>query len=304
MPTFNGEDYIDQQLQSLVDQRNVRIDLFVLDDCSSDNTLSIADRYKKQLRLNVLVNSSNSGGTGLNILKNLSEHHSAIDPDDYDYFALCDQDDVWLPNKLNKAIEKMENRGCSLYCSNLLMWDGDTNEFIGEIVKSYPQKKFDYLFEGGSAGCTYVFTGEMLSLVRRRISAVPFDTLPRVSHDWWIYFIARTEGVGVYIDDNSYIKYRIHGSSQYGGLSVLSVRSIRDRLKWVREGFYLTQAKNSLYLVDKNSIEHSIYTKYIESRYGRLCVLLRYNFQLMRTKRKFLGFCVLSLFLVGVSKDH
>ena len=97
MTTYNGQDFIREQLDSLLAQVGVSIHVYVFDDASTDGTISILRAYANRYPglFTIFESATNSGGTGLNIIRN-----AARLPRGHDYVALADQDDVWLPGKL------------------------------------------------------------------------------------------------------------------------------------------------------------------------------------------------------------
>lgn len=296
LTTFNGERYLSEQLKSLILQEGVNIDVFVYDDKSNDKTLQIVNKFREELNISIHVNIVNSGGTGKNILVALRDF-DFLSVSKYQFFALCDQDDIWEKNKIIRAVKKLENSKADLYCSNLSMWN-PKDGIIGTIKKTYPQKEFDYLFEGGSAGCTYVMSSKFVADLQKKLKEFPIEKKKRVSHDWLLYFLARIGNFNVVIDDNSNILYRIHDESQYGHLSKISLSSLRKRIALIRDGFYIEQISNNLQFIEPDSIEYKIYDSYTKSISSRIYILLFYNFSLMRKKTKFLVFFFLSIFFV------
>ena len=80
----------------------------------------------------------------------------------------------------------------------------------GLLRKDYPQTQYDYLFDGGSAGCTYVFTIDYARRPVEELEVIEYKGWPFLSHDWLIYFYARGNDDLAYFDSNSYMLYRIH----------------------------------------------------------------------------------------------
>ena len=123
MTTYNGHEFLRDQIDSLLAQVGVSIHIYIFDDASTDETIPILRSYaNRHLGLfTIFENAKNSGGTGVNIIRNagrIPRHH--------DYVALADQDDVWMPGKLKRAIEALHESQADLYFSNLLAWDGNS----------------------------------------------------------------------------------------------------------------------------------------------------------------------------------
>ena len=146
LASYNGEKYIREQINSILNQKNVNIKIHVFDDASKDKTGQIVEK-----RDNVILNERKigSGSAAINFLEALLELNFKHELIKYDYIAFSDQDDIWLENKLSRSIQFLK-QGFELYGSNLNIYkDGKfTNEMV---VKSQKQKKYDFLFEGGSA---------------------------------------------------------------------------------------------------------------------------------------------------------
>nr|WP_303104047.1 glycosyltransferase [Megamonas funiformis] len=150
MSTYNGENYLEEQIESLRKQKDVDIKILVRDDGSKDNTVKILEKYKKEGILDFY--KGNNVGYAKSFLHLLTNNIEA------DYYAFCDQDDVWLPDKLIKAIEKInENEKPSLYASALKRVD-ENLKFLG--IQSFKNLKLTLGAEFTRhrlAGCTFVF---------------------------------------------------------------------------------------------------------------------------------------------------
>ena len=110
--TYNGERFLEEQIASIIAQKGVEVDILVRDDGSSDMTCSLLERWQKEGKLK-WYKGENLGfaRSFMNLLKTASG---------YDYYAFCDQDDIWLEDKLQRAVaalEKIEDK-VKLYCSN------------------------------------------------------------------------------------------------------------------------------------------------------------------------------------------
>jgi len=293
MAAYNGEKYIREQIHSVLSQVDVDLQLKVFDDQSNDNTIiEINSVYDP--RIEIFQNEVNTGSAASNfILALLQIGNETLKA--FDYISFADQDDIWFDTKLKSAIDELSRNDAALYASNLICWNSiDEQKII--LKKSHEQKKFDYLFEGGSAGCTYVFT---VQLALDFVSAIPRIDLKGwkyLSHDWLLYFYARLNSYKVYIDQNSYILYRIHDSNVHGQLNTLSLFALKGRLKLINEGWYFKQAEGFKSLLSPNSDEYRIYKWYSKNYFTRLYVILRYNFSLIRSPKKAFIFFMISLF--------
>lgn len=289
LATYNGEKYIQEQIDSILAQTNVLVSIAVCDDGSKDRTLEIIS--SKFPEISVSRNIPGTGSAAKNFLKMVSN----LDfEEDFDFVAFADQDDVWLQEKMSFALNLLEQNNADLYCSNLTKWDTSNGNF-SELKKDFPQKKFDFLFEGGSAGCTYVFSKRFAKDLQVLLSNLDSSNWKGFSHDWLVYFFARSRKYKVVIDGNSYIHYRLHEENVHGHLNKLSFNTIKEKSSEVFNGYYQNHIKNFIKYVDKNSDEYTIYSQFLKGYFSRNKVIWKYNTELMRDKKKFLIFAILNI---------
>ncbi|KAA0126162.1 glycosyltransferase [Chryseobacterium sp. SN22] len=286
---YNGEKYIEEQINTILKQQGIVPDIILSDDGSKDKTLEIVKEKYPYIKV-----SQNIPGTG-SAAKNFLKMVSGLDFNEhFEYVSFADQDDVWMPEKMIKAIELLEENHAELYCSNLTKWDTSDNSY-NELKKDFPQKKFDFLFEGGSAGCTYVFTRKFAKDLQNFLKNVDSTNWKGFSHDWLVYFFARSRNCKVVIDKNSYIHYRLHQENVHGHLNKLSWNTVKEKSSEVFNGYYQNHIKNYIQHLDKSSEAYAIYQQFLKGYFSRNRVILKYNTQLMRDKKKFLIFAVLNL---------
>lgn len=295
MPTFNGEAFIAEQLDSLLNQQGVELHVYAFDDGSTDKTVSILEDYARTNPgvFSIFSGGENSGGTGLNIFQNIGQV-----PNTDDYVAFADQDDVWMPDKLIRAIKVMAAQEAGLYFSNLLSWDGDAT-ILGVVKKDAPLNTRDHLFGGGSAGCTYVMTRGFFQHLVEIIGQTDLGGVKRISHDWIIYFVARHYGFDVAASSDALIKYRIHQNSQYGAMSLGGIGAVLRKVGMLRDGFMKAQVVNALKFCREGSEDQAILLAYQRGWISRLSVLLRYNFTLTRKKSRFFLLLLTSVLSIG-----
>ncbi|MCJ1805911.1 glycosyltransferase [Flavobacterium covae] len=295
LASYNGEKYIEQQVKSIIQQKDVRIDLKIYDDNSKDGTKIIGERLKSiNDNITFVQNLKNSGSAAVNFLNALSKNKPYLN--NYDFVAFSDQDDVWHEEKLVIATKKLIKEDKSLYCSNLYLWNEKT--FKKSILrKDYSQTTFDFLFEGGSAGCTYVFSKKLAKIVIDEYEKIDVKSWRGFSHDWFVYFIARSNNLGVYIDSNSYIDYRIHTDNVHGHLNKINLNSLLKRFKMVNDGWYHNHARNYIKLLDNSKNEElNIYKEFLDNYFSRNLMIIIKNFSLIRDKKKFFVFLLFNLF--------
>lgn len=234
LATYNGEWYLSSQIASIRCQMGISVDIYIRDDCSSDNTLNKLNNFASDESIAIIATDRSTGSPAGNFFKLLS----SVDISEYDYVAFSDQDDVWFPEKLLSAVSSITESNADAYSSDLIAFDNDgrTAWYLG---KSNQQKKFDYLFQGASAGCTYVLTRKAAKLVREVLGEYARDFPPKHSHDWLIYAICRSYGLKWFHDPRAFIAYRQHAVNAFGAMP--GIRGLLQRLRLSRSGWYREQ---------------------------------------------------------------
>lgn len=230
MSIYNGEKYLSTQLESLVLQQGVQVSLTVRDDASFDRSCQIVEEFGKRLPV-TLIRGENAGvaRSFLELVHQVAE--------DADYYAFCDQDDYWLPEKLLKAVEKIEADGYeeskpTLYYSNVKRVGPDLEEIEDPFKKNYHTETFPAVILLTEApGCTMVFNRALLILLK---SYMP-EYLPM--HDSWALRVCAAVGGRVIYDDASYIHYRQHEKNEVGGLEKMKYRPLTLFMYRVRKLF-------------------------------------------------------------------
>jgi rhamnosyltransferase len=207
LASYNGEKFIKEQLNSLLDQKNINIHLYISDDLSTDNTPDIILDYKNKYKNVTLINNKNRLGPAKNFYHILNN----IDLDLYDYFALSDQDDIWPKYKIYNAISMMECMNLDGYSSDFLALQ--ENKYIKYIKKSYKQKKYDYFFETPGPGCSFVLNKKLALFIKKFIKKYRCD-FPY--HDWLFYALARHNNFKWNIDPSPNLLYRQHQNNFIG----------------------------------------------------------------------------------------
>lgn len=229
MSTYNGVDYLPQQIESILGQEGVRPVLVVRDDGSTDGTVALLERRERAGEL-TLVRGENLGVVG-SFLAGM-----AAVPDDVDYVALSDQDDVWYPGKLARAVGLL-GRGDDptprLYCSEYVFCSEDLEPVSKSRLNAIGVGFAQMLYETRVSGNTCVMNRALLELA---VAAGPEGVY---SHDWWLGLLATAVGELVF-DDEATLSYRRLESSVSptgtGPLRLLSyrVRKFLDRKELAR----------------------------------------------------------------------
>lgn len=205
MSTYNGGRFLKEQIESILRQEEVKVELVIRDDCSTDNTReilsSVANNYPN---VRVILGKENFGACK-SFLYLISRYS------DSDYTALADQDDVWDSDKLKIAIEKISSSQIPvLYHSNLRIID-ESGVYIRDSHRSEQVEKtrFSFLCEPLPTGCTIVYNRLLGSIVQ--------NTEPSSfsMHDTWLYCVCSLFGKVVY-DFIPHMSYRQHSSNVIG----------------------------------------------------------------------------------------
>lgn len=201
LSTYNGEKYLPELLDSVMAQKDVLIDVLARDDGSKDKTVEI---LKKNDRVQVYT------GENLKPAKSFLDLILKADAS-YDYYALCDQDDVWKADKVISAIEHIKDSNKpTLYSSAVEVVDRDLNF----IRKSFTDNSFkDPLYDiltYGTPGCTFVFNKALMQKLKE------YKPTTISMHDSWISFVCLAVNGLFYSDHEAYILYRQHDANVLG----------------------------------------------------------------------------------------
>jgi rhamnosyltransferase len=148
----------------------------------------------------------------------------------------------------------MENACCEGYSSDLLAFD-EEKKTSWYLKKSGEQRELDYLFQGASAGCTYVLSKKAALLVKAKLVNNQKHCHTDLSHDWLIYAICRSHGLTWLTDENTRILYRQHGSNAYGALP--GFLGLIQKAKSAQSGWYRRHALELRRFLDESSLEES-----------------------------------------------
>lgn len=230
MSTYNGEQYLRAQLDSVLKQKGVAVSLLVRDDGSKDGTLNILQQYsEKNLNITILKEENCGAEMSFHRLCQYAEKNIKAD-----FYAFCDQDDVWQEDKLQVAVrslEPLDKKQPNLYFSNLLMVDSNLQPIrslfaSGEVIIS----KRMALIQVYTYGCTCVFN----RLALEEYCSAVFSR--ELAHDNWIYILCMYLGNVVY-DEESHIYYRQHGTN-LSGEKVSGAKLVLRRMKRATKGHW------------------------------------------------------------------
>lgn len=220
MTTFNGEKFLREQLDSIMGQTCSNIEIRIVDDCSTDKTRDILRSYEEKYKSKITVycNTSNIG-----LVKNFEK---AINCCKGEYIALCDQDDIWNPHKIERLVNEIGKY--SLIYSDASLIDERGRQYVTSRCSEYnlnnkSDLEFnDLVFKNLVIGCTCLFKKDLL------IDVMPIPEY-EIFHDWWISIVALKRDGIKYLDENL-VQYRQHESNLYGQRKGGVLRNVKSIL--------------------------------------------------------------------------
>jgi glycosyltransferase involved in cell wall biosynthesis len=222
--TFNGEPFLSDQMESIRNQDHANWKVWASDDGSTDSTRELLDNYKSEWgedRLTICAGPAQ--GFVSNFLSLVC--NPAIDAD---YFAYCDQDDIWQADKLSRALEQLKAVPANipaLYCSRRLSISESGRELGFSPLYKVPPSFANALVQNIAGGNTMVFNKAAVELLR-----AAGDSVEVVYHDWWTYLLVTGAGGTVYYDTEATVLYRQHNKNIIGSNTSLLDRFFRMRL--------------------------------------------------------------------------
>lgn len=204
MSTYNGEEYIREQLESILAQSYPDVDILIRDDGSSDDTFVILKEYE-ETHSNIRAYQ----GENIGVNKSFFELLKKSNPEAV-YIGFCDQDDYWLPEKIERAVEKLETlQGPALYFGAKTLVDENLEPFEHQQDTHLKPGFGNAVVESICSGCTSLMNRALVDIIKDRL---PEDV---IHHDWWCYLVASYLGE-IYYDEESYIYYRQHSGNEVG----------------------------------------------------------------------------------------
>lgn len=200
MSTYNGEKYIMDQIDSILQQEGIEVHLLIRDDGSKDSTVSILEQYN---------NIEKIYGDNIGATKSYFELIKLSG--DYEFFAFADQDDVWDSDKLITGINNIEQYNCpAIYSSNTRLVDRDLH-FIKTETKKPITTLGSAIVKNYATGCTSVFNSQLMKKLKQCYPKyAPF-------HDWWANLVCLSVGGISIFDETPHMNYRQHGNNVVSG---------------------------------------------------------------------------------------
>ena len=214
LATYNGARFLCEQLESLADQSHLPAELVVGDDGSTDETLEILEEFRKRAPFPVRIHRNETNlGYARNFLTTAQRCNG-------DWIAFCDQDDVWLPNKLADARNAIERTpGCCMILQNAWLCDSA----LASGNRKFPDKLRTGLHGREEQYGFWVWLGFLQTVDRRFFELWGSDTLPRnyfprhaeISHDKWTCMVANAIG-GIVVLNEPAALFRRHDEALTG----------------------------------------------------------------------------------------
>jgi len=278
MTAYQGMLYIEEQIRTVLAQKNAKVHVFLSVDQSSDATYSYCETLAaSHAQVTLLPYGETFGGAAKNFFRLIQD----VDFSGFDYVALADQDDIWLENKLDRAMTCLKAQNVDAYSSNVIAFWEDGRKKL--IKKACPQTQFDFHFESAGPGCTFVLKQQGLQTFKVFMQTHQHEVEHVALHDWLIYAFYRTHGLTWFIDDEAYMLYRQHDVNQVG--SNAGFKAFLKRVKMVKSHWYRQEVTKIHHLFGDLSGLKSLHSLY----------LLRHFYVL---RRRFRDKLVLACFLV------
>lgn len=214
LATYNGERYLPELLESLIKQSVQNFCCFVHDDGSKDETVKILEDYcSRYPQRFVMVEGESTGGAKSNFMYLMNQVQA-------DYYMFCDQDDVWLPEKVKMSYDLIEKQkidiptvvytDLKIVNSNLNLIDSSYYHYTGKNPSR--NSLIDLLKCNVTVGCTMMINRVL------RDKALQVSNLDNIfMHDWWISLIASISGQLIFLNEQT-ILYRQHGDNSVGAI--------------------------------------------------------------------------------------
>lgn len=285
LSAYNGKKYLREQIDSLRNQTWSNLEILIRDDGSTDGTEEILREYEKQYS-NIRV----FAGKNIGLVQSFFE---LLELSDADYIAFCDQDDVWMEEKIEQAVLAIGGMEMPvLYCGNKILVDSNLKE-IGISDSENMKPGFgNAVVENIATGCTMVLNRKLVEIIKKRIPK------KAILHDWWCYLVASYYGKVIY-DKTPYIYYRQHGGNQVGG-SAGFVQETKAKLNYLKKSKGKLKAQlmefHKIYYGNRKKDELICAVLNAEKFSGRISVI--FNSKIYRQK-KMDNFIVKGLFLTN-----
>ncbi|AWB09762.1 Glycosyltransferase, GT2 family [Thermodesulfobium acidiphilum] len=285
MSTYNGESYIREQIDSILSQTYKDWRLLIRDDGSSDKTLEIVYDYSKKFdKIYPIKDNRKHLGPQMSYFE-LLNHSSA------DYIMFCDQDDVWLPYKIEATLGKMRELE-KIYHEKPLLIHSDL-KVVDENLKVISDSFWNYqklnpdlkvlnslLIQNNVTGCSVMINRKLRDLLK----SFPHNA---IMHDWWIALVSSAFGTIGHIDE-PLVLYRQHGSNDTGakkysikyflGRAMKFRDSIESNKKIIDQGRDFYSIYSNVLTKEQKEVVYNFITLFETGRLRRAYRIFKYRF--------------------------
>lgn len=220
--TYNGENFIIRQLESVLNQLNSEDQIIVVDDNSTDRTVDLIREFYGN-RIEIYINKENTGA--------IKSFEKAISFAKGDILFLCDQDDIWEVDKVSTVINTFENHDADLIVHDAVVVNGNIellhtswNDYNNNNIK---QGIFGNILKNAYTGAFMAFKKEVVPLI------LPFPSSIEM-HDQWIALVCMVEKRKIIFIDKPLVKYVRHGGNVTGMKKRSFSKQIKGRLKMIK----------------------------------------------------------------------
>lgn len=276
--TYNGEKYLKQQLDSILTQTITPKEIIIVDDASTDGTVSILETYATDKRFRLFVNEQNTG-----YIKSFEKGmlHTSCP-----LIALSDQDDIWLPHKLETLLTNLQNY-IAVYSDSVLIAENGAS-LHKKMSDLKNQLTYDnclmYTIGAWAPGHAMLFRKELIEKCN------PFPTI--VTHDFWLGFVAACYGGIAYVNE-VLVQYRQHTTNAIGANTHQSKKqkpTAEARIRTAQKRMQLLYEKCPASLTEQKQVLETLALTYQHndfiSRWKRMATFLRYRNIILAYKKK------------------
>ena len=283
--TYNGERFIGKQLDSILAQTYTNIELVVVDDCSTDSTVSILNEYASRFsNIHVYINEHNLG-----YVKNFEKGMLLAKGD---FIAPSDQDDIWLPKKLEILMSEIGDNAI-VYCNSELIDDEDNlvGRKLSEVKKLISFNDcLNYTVGNSAPGHGMLFPKKLVT------DSVPLPTM--IPHDYWLGFVATFYSQLKYIDQ-PLVLYRQHNANVFGAAKIKSAdgtapirkkKTTAEEIELAKQRMQLMYKKCPADLAEQKNVFRLLNKSYrgfsLSNNWLRMVIFFRYNKTILAFKRR------------------
>jgi rhamnosyltransferase len=292
LASYNGLNWLQEQIDSILAQVDVSVTIFISDDNSTDGTLdfirAIALLNNRIILLPLLKSSHSSGHNFYRLIRD-------VNFDSFDYVGFADQDDIWFNDKLSTQINILKTKNADAVSSNVIAFWPNGSERL--IIKSQRQRSLDFIFESAGPGCSYLLCPWILVRVRQQLLLQSSQARYVNFHDWLVYAVARSYGAKWIIYSKPLLKYRQHQANVLG--ANVGILSKLSRFVKVCQGLYRNEVSKIAQVSASISFDPKVVLVNDLIKKNNIISNIRMLFFVNHARRSFLDRISLAFFLIA-----